>query len=318
MAIGWYAVIYSMTPKLLLLSALVWITLLTSCSPASPAVVPANSPIAEAGAGRATAVKTSSAKSTPTASSTVPSAESASPTDLGSPLPEGAWKALPVIPAVSSEMRALYQLGLENGNDPNAFSILGDCQSLPEEFLGIYDSDPAAVAELSQELQEVVEHFANSFDRYSPTVKDGTTTAALLWAAWNDNEEGACQYGETPLDCELRVHKPSIVLIHIGTHWEARNYRYLTMIVEKVLEHGAVPLVATKADNRELDERVNQDLADLAAEFGLPLWNFWAAVQHLPLDGLYPESTWELSEEAKAIHRLSALEALEAVWRGLQ
>lgn len=228
------------------------------------------------------------------------------------------WKSWPILPVVSAEMRAVYRLGLENGNDPHSFSILGDCQSLPEEFLGVYDNDSSVLAALPDPLQETVRYFSGSFDRYSPTVKNGTTTGALLWGEWNDNEENQCQPGETPLDCELRIHRPSIVIINIGTHWETRNYRYLTIIFEKIIEHGAVPVLATKADNRELDERVNQDLANLAEEFDLPVWNFWAAVQNLSNGGLDSNSTWELSDEAKEIHRLSALQALDAVWRAVK
>lgn len=228
------------------------------------------------------------------------------------------WKSWPVLPTVSDEMRSVYQRGLEAGNDPHAFSILGDCLSLPEEFLGVYENDRAAVEDLPEHLQETVRNFSGSFDRYSPAVKIGTTTGALLWGEWNDNEENLCTPNETPLDCELRVHRPSIVFIHIGTHWETRNYQYLTVIVETILKHGAVPVVVTKADNRELDERVNEDYAALAVEFDLPLWNFWATVRDLPDNGLAPDSPWELSEEASEIHRLSGLEALDAVWRGVQ
>jgi len=77
-------------------------------------------------------------------------------------------------------------------------------------------------------------------------------------------------------------------------------------------------VLVIKADNRELDERVNQDTAALAEELDLPIWNFWATVQYLPNDGLYPDSTWELNDEAKEIHRRSALEALDAVWRAVR
>lgn len=245
---------------------------------------------------------------------------SAIPAGTRAPTPDSstaAWKSLPILPSISDELKAIYHLGLEAGNDPHAFSILGDCQSLPDEFMGVYDRDPSVVAALPDHLQETVRNFSGSFNRYSPTVKDGTTTGALLWAEWNDNEEGLCEFGETPLVCELRVHRPSIVLIHIGTHWETRNYRYLTIIVEAIIAHGAVPVLTIKADNRELDERVNQDYVDLAEEFDLPIWNFWAAVQHLPADGLYPDSTWELNAEAQEIHRRSALEALDAIWRAV-
>lgn len=56
------------------------------------------------------------------------------------------WQQWPVLPAaVSDELREIYRQGLARGNDPHAFSILGDCQSQPEVFMGIYDDDPAFV-----------------------------------------------------------------------------------------------------------------------------------------------------------------------------
>jgi hypothetical protein len=228
------------------------------------------------------------------------------------------WRSWPVLPTVSAELKEVYRMGLENGNDPHAFSIFGDCQSLPDVFLGQYASDPATVAALPDYLQETVRNFSGSFDRYSPTVKSGTTAGALLWEQWNDNKEKKCRANETPVDCELRVHRPSIVFLSVGTHWESRNYTYLTTIVQKIIEHGAVPVLVIKADDRELDERINQDTSALAEEFDLPVWNFWATVQDLPNGGIYTNSTWELTAAAKEIHRLSALEALDAVWRALK
>lgn len=238
--------------------------------------------------------------------------------DVANILPPEQWKEWPVMPVVSAEMRAVYQRGLKQGNNPRAFSVLGDCQSQPEVFMGVFDSDPEVIAALPESLRETVNHFAGSFDRYSPTVKDGTTEGALLWAEWNDNKEKKCTHGETPLDCELRVHRPSIVFIHIGTHWEARNYRYLKEIIERVLDHGAVPVMVTKADNRELDERVNQNIAILAAEYNLPMWNFWASVQHLPDNGMKRNSDMYLSDAGMEIHRAGALDALDAVWRAVR
>ncbi|MDY6874317.1 MAG: hypothetical protein SVR81_10190, partial [Chloroflexota bacterium] len=197
------------------------------------------------------------------------------------------WKNWPVLPdAVSDTVKAIYQRGLENGNDPHAFSILGDCHSLPEVFLGLYDNDEPAVAALDEDLQETVEQFQGSFDRYSPTVVVGTTEGALLWAQWNENEEGYCEPNELPIDCELRYHKPVIAFIRIGTHWEARNEEYLRTLIEKLIDNGTVPVIVTKPDNRELDERVNHNLAKLAVEYDLPFWNFWASIQDLPNSGL--------------------------------
>lgn len=228
------------------------------------------------------------------------------------------WKEWPVLPVVPASMREVYQRGLEMGANPRAFSILGDCQSQPDVFLGIFEAEADYFQPLPQPLKDTVLQFSGSFNRYSPTVKDGTTEGALLWWEWNDNKDKQCKHGETPIDCELRTHRPSIVFIHVGTHWEARNRRYLTIILEKILATGAVPVFVTKADNREKDERVNLTMAELAVEYDLPLWNFWASVQHLPENGMEPGSDMYLSPAGLEIHRQDGLQALDAVWRAVK
>jgi hypothetical protein len=159
---------------------------------------------------------------------------------------------------LQSDGLTLYQHGLELGNDPVAFSILGDCQSLAETFLGVYDTDPAQVARLSPVLQEAVKNFQGSFSRESPTVKGGTTAGAVLWDAWHENKY-TCRVGESPLDCELRLHRPSIVIINLGTHYETRNITYLRKIRPADGRH--VPILTIKADNCVLDECLNQEMA---------------------------------------------------------
>jgi hypothetical protein len=229
------------------------------------------------------------------------------------------WKRWPVIPQVPVNARALYQQGLKLGRDPHAFSIIGDCQSLPESFLGVYDTDPALVASLQPDLQEAVENFAGSFDRQSPTIKGGTTAGAALWSEWHENKF-TCQANETPLDCELRLHNPSIVIINLGTHYETRNITYLRKILDELTGLGIVAILATKADNRELDDRLNQEMALLADEYKVPLWNFFAAVSDLPNNGVGVKKGEEhlgeiyLSDEGLERHRYTALQALAAVW----
>ena len=228
------------------------------------------------------------------------------------------WKDWPVFPVqVSEELKELYFWGIENGNDPHAFSILGDCHSLPEVFLGIYDSDPEAVRNLDDSLQETVQQFAGSFDRYSPTVVVGTTEGALLWAQWNENKEGYCLPNELPIDCEIRYHRPSIAFIRVGTHWEARNEDYLRTIIEKLMANGTIPVIVTKPDNRELDERVNHNLAKLAVEYDLPLWNFWASIQDLPNGGLSADSDMYLSDDSYAVQQVDGLIVLDFIYRSL-
>ena len=236
------------------------------------------------------------------------------------PLDLDAWKDLPVIPTVDPSISAIYEYGQTLGNDPHTFSIFGDCQTKPDEFFGVFETDPFVIVSLSPELREVVDHFHGSFTRESPTSLDGTTPGSLLWTQWHRGEFG-CSFAETPVECELRVHRPSFVIIQVGTHFESRNTEYLREIILHLMDEGVVPILATKADNREKDERINRDMWMLASEYDLPLWNFWAAVSHLPNRGLYTrddrplQGDIYLTESALAIHRLTGLEALNVVWR---
>lgn len=190
----------------------------------------------------------------------------------------------------------------------------------PDEFFGAFEIDPSALESLSLELRETVANFHGSFNRESPTAQDGTTPGSLLWTQWHRGEYG-CTFAETPVECELRIHRPSFVIIQVGTHFESRNTEYLRRIIEQLLDAGVVPILATKADNRELDDRINRDMAFLASEYDLPLWNFWAAVSDLPDRGLYTrddrplQGDIYLTEDAALIHRMTGLEALNVVWR---
>lgn len=236
------------------------------------------------------------------------------------PTQSQAWKSLPIVPNVDPSVREIYEYGQTLGNDPHAFSIFGDCQSRPDEFMGVFETDASLVESLPVELQETVAYFQGSFNRESPTAKDGTTPGSLLWTQWHQGQFG-CSFAETPVQCELRIHHPSFVIIQVGTHFESRNTEYLRTIILQLMDAGVVPILATKADNREKDERINRDMAMLAAEYDLPLWNFWAAVSDLPNRGLYTRSDRPLqgdiylTDQALERHRMTGLETLNAVWR---
>ena len=233
------------------------------------------------------------------------------------------WKTWSVIPdVIDPSLQRVYEQGLSLGNDPHAFSIFGDCQARPGDFFGVFEADTELVQGLSPDLQEVIGYFEGSFNRESPTAQDGTTPGSLLWTQWHRGEYG-CTFAETPVECELRIHRPSFVIIQIGTHFESRNTEYLRKVILQLLDQGVVPILATKADNREKDERINRDMAMLATEYDLPLWNFWAAVSNLPDRGLYTrddrplQGPIYLTEEATVIHRMTGLAALNAVWRAI-
>lgn len=242
------------------------------------------------------------------------------PASLG--LDPADWHDWPVVSPVTETARQVYLIGQALGNDPHAFSVFGDCQSEPDVFMGVYETDAELYAALPPELQETVDWFRGSFLRLGPTVRPGTTTGAILWALWHRNRYTCTSY-ESPLQCELRIHKPSFAVIQVGSHYESRNQLYMRMILEQLIEAGVVPILSTKADNREHDEHVNAEYAQLAVEFNIPFWNFWAAVDGLPNRGLYTRDDAEyqgdlyFTDEAVAVHRLTALQALDAVRRAV-
>ena len=90
-------------------------------------------------------------------------------------------------------------------------------------------------------------------------------------------------------------------------------------ILDTIIAHGAVPILATKADNVEGDNSLNLTTAKLASEYDLPLWNFWAAVQPLPAHGMDMKRNdgFHISTDAWTTRSFTGLEALDSVWRGL-
>lgn len=203
------------------------------------------------------------------------------------------WKNLPIVPlGISERVHMIYQRGLEMGNNPNAFSKVGDCHSTNPYFLADYDLGQN-VYHLGKYtyLQPTIDYFAGSFSRSSLATKKGLSTAGVLASLWSDWK--FCSSNETPLDCEFRLHHPSFALISLGTN-EAYDVKEnpstfegrLRRIIEHSIDQGVVPILSTKADNDEGNHYINYVTSRLALEYELPLWNFWLAVQSLPLHGL--------------------------------
>jgi hypothetical protein len=228
------------------------------------------------------------------------------------------WMLWPVLPEVSTTARETYQRGLEMGTDPHSFSVIGDCQSEQRSFLGAYDVGQYKLNENEQYLQQTIDQFSGSFNRWDMTTIDGGNIAIILVEGWYG--AGICFLEETPLECELRLHNPSIMFIHMGTHWSSRNSQYLRMTIDLLIERGVLPILVTKADNLEGNHAVNLDIAYAAYEYNLPMWNFWASVQDLVSHGLtfdYQGRLAYLTIEARDLHRHTALQVLDKVWRAV-
>lgn len=229
------------------------------------------------------------------------------------------WKNWPIVPTVSERAKEIYLGGIASGNDPHAFSKVGDCQSIREVLLGIYDLPGRyMLAGNDAYLLETVEQFAGSFDRDGYAVKGGYNAATVLSPFWADPE--VCLAGETPLACEIRVQNPSVIIISLEVWWDGRTperyEQYMRNIIEYSIEQGVLPILSTKADNVEGDHSINAATARLAYEYDIPLWNFWLAAQALPFQGIDPERDgFHITVDAWNERSYTALKTLDQVWR---
>jgi len=247
-------------------------------------------------------------------------------------LPKDSWMQIPVVPTrVSDRARLIYEYGLSLGNDPTHFSIIGDCQNVSSYFLSAFDKpgEFSLGSEYSY-LQPTIEYYQGSFARKSLAVKGGFNAAAVISPLRADPK--SCNPNESPLDCELRKWKPSIVIVSMETWWSekpATEYdKYMRRVLDRIIETGALPIIATKADNLEGDNSINATVAQLAYEYEIPIWNFWAAVHPLSHHGLssdgfhltFARNFFDDPKRMKSAwpwRNLTALQTLDAVHHAL-
>src|SRR5690606_27745862 len=114
----------------------------------------------------------------------LPATEIASPTLTPTPKPplaRDAWKEMPAVPeGISDAMRLVYQRGLEMGNDPRRFAIIGDCQNVSSYFMAVFDHPGEySLGEEYAYLQDTIDYYEGSFSRQSLAVKGGFNVAAV-------------------------------------------------------------------------------------------------------------------------------------------
>jgi hypothetical protein len=232
------------------------------------------------------------------------------------------WRDWPVIPEVSQTAREIYQKGIEMGNNPRAFSKVGDCQNLYPYFLGKFDH--LNLYEFEYDLSpylDSIENFKGHFYRDGQAAQFGFTAASPLSQLMADLEY--CNPGETPLECELRLTNPTFVLISLEFPFTNRTPQlygqYIRKIVEYTISQGAVPILATKADNVEEDHSINLTTAQIAYEYDVPLWNWWLAAQPLWNQGIdeYRDG-FHISQQAWEERSKTFLMTLDHLWKELR
>ena len=213
-------------------------------------------------------------------------------------------------PAVQAHVREIYALGQEMGRNPYAFSKLGDSSMASPNFLirmGQYDFDLAEYAF----LQETIDEQQISFRRLGPSVIVGLHATSVFSPDLLNPEMCNAEQDDSMLDCEFRLHNPSMILIGLGTNDEHQLFQErLGKIVEYSMEQGVIPVLITKADRYEgEDNRNNISIRHIAAQYEIPLIDFDRLADTLPNRGLGHDNV-HLTEYA--YYKYSAPEAFES------
>jgi hypothetical protein len=231
------------------------------------------------------------------------------------------WSSWPVLPELNPYLIEVFQRGIRQGKQSDRFSVVGDCQSLPNVFLGLFDTSKITLSDQDASLGETITYYQGAFSHQSLTVIDGLSPPTALSPMWND--PAVCHAAESPLDCEFRINQPSILFINLGSNWQkdaslASYEKYMRQIIEFSLAEGVIPILSTKVDNVEGGHRINALTASLASEYQIPLWNFWRAADGLENHGLDEErDSVYLSTQAWGVRSFSALRVLDSLYHFL-
>ncbi len=193
-----------------------------------------------------------------------------------------------VIPdAVRAHIREVYARGQTLGRDARAFSKIGDSTMVYPPFLAAFDSTGFSLGQFAA-LQPTIDLYAGSFARTSAAARKGMHTWTEFDPDWVSSDD--CRSGEGPLDCELRLHNPSIAIIRLGANdfYTVNTFReHLVRIVDVCLERGVVPILGTKPDRLEGDSNaLNRIIGQVATEKRIPLWDYDVIAATVPNKGL--------------------------------
>lgn len=232
-----------------------------------------------------------------------------------------------ISPTVKANVRALYAAGVKKGNNPVAFSALGDSTIAGGLFLERFSNKKVNLGDFAY-LQPALLAFRDSFTRTSASVRIGLHSWTALNPVWADKKR--CEPDENGIDCELRLNKPSVMFIHLGANDTANKVfdKNMRKIVEHVMAAGVVPVLFTKAETPDSDTRANNDsIRAIAKTYHVPLIDFDKLAATLPDYGLGKDKIHmtnfgkadytqpALFQNGHAMHNLVALIALDGIWR---
>jgi GDSL-like Lipase/Acylhydrolase family len=230
------------------------------------------------------------------------------------------WQELPVAPmlrpVVASHLEKVARRGKRLGNHSGVVAKIGDSITASPSFLQALACSQPQLGQWN-ELRGTLGFFArttvprgseegqcaasNSYSRLGVAAVGGWQAADALLPRESLPE---CQ-GLPAVSCELQLLRPSIALIMFGTNdleeITAVQFRLdLARVVRLVSSAGTIPVISTIPPRARQPfslrvARFNAEIAGLAENRALPLWNYWRQMvkprvprSGLSRDGVHP------------------------------
>ena len=189
-------------------------------------------------------------------------------------------------PETVANVRTIFARGQELGRNPHAFSKVGDSISLTSHYFARFDQARYNLG-LYDGLQPTIDYYKDSFERFGMATRIGLHAWIAFRPGLADTKE--CRDDEHMVACEIRLHNPSVILFRLGTNDTAAGDAYERAIrhaIDYSIRNGVIPVLVTKSDRFEGDNRHNETMRALAAEYAVPLWDFDVVAGSLPDRGL--------------------------------
>ncbi len=230
------------------------------------------------------------------------------------------WEELPVVPvlgpAVAGHIANIAERGERAGNQPGVFAKVGDSITASPSFLQALACRSPRLGSWSG-LRETVGFFGQtpvprgSEEALCPVSDSYSRVGVAAAPGWRAVDALAplesppgCE-GLPAVSCELRLLRPSVALIMFGTNdledFSAVQFRRdLARVARLVSSAGTIPVISTIPPRprwpfSQRVARFNAEIAALAENRALPLWNFWRQLvgpgvlnQGLGEDGVHP------------------------------
>ncbi len=189
-------------------------------------------------------------------------------------------------PETVANVGRIFAQGQELGRNPRAFSKVGDSISLTSHYFARFDQKRYNLG-IYANLQPTIDHYKDSFERFGMATRIGLHAWIAFRPGLADPTE--CRDDEHMVACEIRLHNPSVILFRLGTNDTAPGdafERAIRFAINYTTHNGVIPVLVTKSDRFEGDNRHNETLRALAAEYDIPLWDFDVVAGSLPDRGL--------------------------------